>query len=156
MSLAELQQVTRRRGGPRVRRETPDNKAALVFLGPWLVGAVVLMIGPLLASLYLAFTDYNLLQDPGFVGLDNFTRMLGDERLHQSLKVTFTYVLVGVPAQLVVALLLAVVLDRGMRGSGPALGTMAVGHAGSLRERPPVPPRSRHPRRAYPLRRRSR
>ncbi|MFE7503904.1 carbohydrate ABC transporter permease [Promicromonospora sp. NPDC057488] len=116
VSLAELQQVTRRRTGPRVKQETPDNKAALVFLGPWLVGAVVLMIAPLLASLYLSFTDYNLLQDPSFVGLDNFTRMLGDERLHQSLRVTFTYVFVSVPGQLAVALLLAVVLDRGMRG----------------------------------------
>ncbi|MBL0885951.1 carbohydrate ABC transporter permease [Myceligenerans indicum] len=108
--------MTRRRSGPRVRQETPDDKAALVFLGPWLIGAVVLVVGPLLASLYLAFTDYNLLQDPNFVGLDNFSRMLGDERLHHSLAVTFTYVIVGVPAQLVVALALAVALDRGMRG----------------------------------------
>ena len=116
MSLAELQRMTRGRGGPRVKQETPDNKAALAFLGPWLVGVVALTIGPMAASLYLAFTDYNLLEDPRWVGLANFTRMLGDERLHQSLQVTFTYVLLGVPGQLIVALGLAVLLDRGMRG----------------------------------------
>ncbi|MBL1065542.1 sugar ABC transporter permease [Streptomyces sp. 7-21] len=70
----------------------------------------------MIASLYLAFTDYNLLQDPEFTGLENFRRMLSDDRLAQSLKVTFTYVLVGVPLQLIVALGLALLLDRGVRG----------------------------------------
>ena len=116
MSLAELQKVAKRAPKGAVRQDTPDNKAALVFLGPWIVGVIGLMLGPMVVSLYLAFTDYNLLQDPNFVGLDNFQRMLGDERLHQSLKVTFTYVLFGVPGQLLVALALALVLDRGLRG----------------------------------------
>jgi len=116
VSVAGLQQLTRRGRGPRVKQEARDNKAAVVFLGPWLVGLVALTIGPMVASLYLSFTDYNLLQDPGFVGLANFARMLDDERLHQSLRVTFTYVVFGVPGQLVVALALAVLLDRGMRG----------------------------------------
>jgi len=70
----------------------------------------------MLASLYLAFTDYNLIQAPEWIGLENFTRMLSDQRLHNSLQVTFTYVFVSVPLQLAVALLLAVVLDRGVRG----------------------------------------
>jgi multiple sugar transport system permease protein len=116
MSLAELQQITRRRGAPRVAQETPDTKVAALFLAPWLLGAVGLTIGPMAASLYLAFTDYNLLQDPRWIGLANFARMLEDERLHRSLEVTFTYVAFGVPGQLVIALLLAIVLDRGMRG----------------------------------------
>jgi multiple sugar transport system permease protein len=116
MSLAELQKLTTRGGGARVKQETPDNKAAAIFLGPWLVGAVGLTIGPMAASLYLAFTDYNLLQDPRWIGLANFARMLEDGRLHRSLEVTFTYVAFGVPGQLAVALLLAIALDRGMRG----------------------------------------
>ena len=70
----------------------------------------------MMMSLYLSFTDYNLLQPPEWVGLDNFIRMLGDARLHNSLRVTFTYVLVGVPLQLAVALLIALVLDKGLRG----------------------------------------
>jgi multiple sugar transport system permease protein len=57
-----------------------------------------------------------MLAAPEWVGLENFERMLGDTRLHNSLIVTFTYVIVGVPLQLAVALLLAVVLNQGMRG----------------------------------------
>jgi multiple sugar transport system permease protein len=93
-----------------------DNLAAYVFLGPWVVGLLVITIGPMAASLILGFTDYNLLQPPEWVGFDNFVRMLSDERLHHALGVTFTYVLVSVPLQLALALLLAVVLDRGVRG----------------------------------------
>lgn len=93
-----------------------DNKAAFVFLLPWLIGLVAITIGPMLISLYLSFTDYNLIQDPSWIGLDNFLRMFRDARLMNSLRVTFTYVLVGVPLQLALALLIAMVLDRGLRG----------------------------------------
>ncbi|GAA5200220.1 sugar ABC transporter permease [Microbacterium jejuense] len=93
-----------------------DNKGAIIFLAPWLLGLLIITIGPMFASFYLSFTDYNLLQNPNWVGLENYIRMLSDSRLHQSLRVTFTYVIVGVPLQLAVALLIAVVLNRGMRG----------------------------------------
>ncbi|MFI2486393.1 carbohydrate ABC transporter permease [Promicromonospora kroppenstedtii] len=93
-----------------------DSKAAAVFLAPWLLGLVGITIGPMIASLYLAFTDYNLLQDPNFTGLENIQRMLGDERLGRSLVATLTYVVVSVPIQLAVALGLALLLDRGIRG----------------------------------------
>ncbi|WP_328992848.1 sugar ABC transporter permease [Kribbella sp. NBC_01245] len=93
-----------------------ENKVAYLFLAPWLAGLFLITIGPMIASLYLSFTDYNLIQAPKAVGFENFSRMLSDERLHNSLKVTFTYVLVSVPLQLIVALALAVVLDRGVRG----------------------------------------
>jgi multiple sugar transport system permease protein len=68
------------------------------------------------ASLYLSFTDYNLLQPPEWVGLDNFVEMMGDARLWNSLRVTLTYVIVSVPLQLAIALGVAMLLDRGMRG----------------------------------------
>jgi multiple sugar transport system permease protein len=98
------------------RADKKDNLTAYLFLAPWVVGLLVITIGPMIASLFLGFTDYNLLQSPEWVGLDNFVRMLSDERLHNALGVTFTYVLVSVPLQLALALLLAVVLDRGVRG----------------------------------------
>lgn len=115
MSIAELRalRAESKSGG---RREAPDNRAAALFLSPWLIGLGALTLGPMLISLYLAFTDYNLLQDPTFTGLENFQRMLGDTRLHQSLAVTLLYVIVGVPVQLAVALGLAILLDRGLRG----------------------------------------
>ncbi|MEU5154111.1 sugar ABC transporter permease [Glycomyces sp. NPDC021274] len=93
-----------------------ENKAAFWFLLPWFLGLLAVTLGPMAASLALSFTDYNLLQNAEFTGLDNFTRMWGDQRLHSSLGVTFTYVFVSVPLQLAMALGLALLLDRGLRG----------------------------------------
>ncbi|GAB3979943.1 sugar ABC transporter permease [Plantactinospora veratri] len=100
------------RSGPR-RRET---RVAYGFLAPWIVGMVVFTIGPILASLYLSFTDYTLLSPPQWRGLENYQRMLEDSRLHKSLLVTFQYVFVSVPLQLALALGLAMLLNRGVRG----------------------------------------
>ncbi|MCD5316592.1 sugar ABC transporter permease [Kineosporia babensis] len=93
-----------------------DGRAAAVFLAPWVVGLVVITAGPMLMSLYLSFTDYNLLSNANFTGLENIQRMLDDDRLVKSLTVTMVYVFVSTPIQLAVALGLAVVLDRGLRG----------------------------------------
>jgi multiple sugar transport system permease protein len=93
-----------------------DNKAGYLFLLPWLIGLFVITIGPLLASLYLSFTEYSLIESPTWIGLDNYIRMLDDARLHQSLQVTFTYVIVSVPLQLALALGVAMLLNQGMRG----------------------------------------
>ncbi|HEX8509610.1 MAG TPA: sugar ABC transporter permease [Propionibacteriaceae bacterium] len=100
----------------RAKEAGRDNLAGYLFLLPWLIGLVVITIGPMIASLYLSFTNYSLIQSPRWIGLDNYTRMIGDARLHNSLKVTFTYVLVSVPLQLVLALAIALLLDKGMRG----------------------------------------
>ena len=93
-----------------------DNKAGYLFLLPWLIGLLVITIGPLIASLYLSFTEYSLIESPRWTGAANYIRMLHDARLHNALKVTFIYVLVGVPLQLILALAIAVLLNRGMRG----------------------------------------
>src|SRR5918999_1512123 len=93
-----------------------DNKAGYLFLLPWLIGLVVITIGPMLASLYLSFTNYSLIQAPRWIGLENYTRMLTDERLHNSLQVTFIYVFVSTPLQLAVALGIALLLNEGMKG----------------------------------------
>jgi multiple sugar transport system permease protein len=110
--VGELHQLKKAGKGARKR----ENKAAFLFLLPWFLGLIVITIGPMAASLGLSFTKYNLLQPPRYIGFDNFVRMLGDERLHNSLVVTFIYVFVSVPLQLALALGLAVLLDRGVRG----------------------------------------
>lgn len=117
--MSALGELRRLRRGPRrtlAPSERGDGKAALVFLAPWFAGLLVITAGPLLASLYLSFTDYDLLSDANWIGLSNYQEMLEDSRLHNSLRVTFTYVGVSVPLQLVLALGLAVVLNRGLRG----------------------------------------
>jgi multiple sugar transport system permease protein len=109
-----------KRGGPKIAAVSnlrkSDQRAALAFLAPWFLGLFGITLIPLVASLVLATTDYDLLTSPTFIGLDNFTAMLTDTRLHESLRVTFLYVVTGVPLQLVVALGLAVLLNRGLRG----------------------------------------
>jgi multiple sugar transport system permease protein len=68
-------------------------------------------------SLYLSFTDYNLLGSPSWVGWDNYKQMfMVDDRFIASLKVTLTYLVVSVPLVQVFALLLATVLNKGIRG----------------------------------------
>lgn len=116
MSVAELQRLAKTPEGGPTSKTKLDNKVALIFLAPFILGAAGLTIGPMLMSLYFSFTNYNLLQDAQWIGWDNYARMLTDTRLHTSLLVTFTYVIVGVPLQLAVALMLAITLDRGMRG----------------------------------------
>lgn len=113
-ALGELTRLKSKRG--RIKAKPKDNKAAYIFLLPWLIGLAGITIGPMFMSLYLSFTDYNLLQAPVWSGFDNIIRMFEDARLLNSLQVTFTYVLVGVPLQLALALGVAILLDRGMRG----------------------------------------
>jgi multiple sugar transport system permease protein len=109
-ALNELRQL---KGG---KSESTDNKAAYLFLLPWLIGLVVITIGPMIASLYLSFTDYSLLAPPEWIGIKNYQRMFSDPRLLNSIRVTLTYVIVSTPLQLGLALGIAVVLNRGMRG----------------------------------------
>jgi multiple sugar transport system permease protein len=90
---------------------------AYLFLTPWLAGLFLFVLGPMIASLYLSFTDYDFLQPPEFVGLENYTRMLfEDPRYLASVRVTVTYVVVSVPLQLLFALALALLLDRAIKG----------------------------------------
>jgi len=115
-AVGELASLAKRRskGGPKEKH--PDNRAGLAFMAPWLIGLLVITILPMIASFALSFTDYSLIAPPEFTGLDNYKEMVGDTRLHKSLVVTFIYVLVGTPLQLIVALLLAVLLNQGMKG----------------------------------------
>jgi multiple sugar transport system permease protein len=96
-------------------RRTKEALAAYAFLLPWLVGLLGLTLGPMLYSLYLSFTRYDLLSPPRWRGLTNYREMLTDTRLHHSVEVTLVYVLIAVPAILVVSLAVALVLSQGMR-----------------------------------------
>ncbi|NLT53981.1 MAG: sugar ABC transporter permease [Actinomycetales bacterium] len=100
----------------RSRSDIVERRAAHLFLAPWFLGLALITIGPILASAYLSFTDYSLLEAPNWIGWENYDRLLDDPRFFQSLKVTFIYVGVSVPLQLAFALALALVLDRGIRG----------------------------------------
>jgi multiple sugar transport system permease protein len=101
----------------RARRELRRNTAGYLFLLPWLIGFFGLTLGPTVASLYLSFTDYDLLTPARWTGLQNYEyAFFHDRRLGNALAVTFTYVLWSVPLKLILALALAMALDRSVRG----------------------------------------
>jgi multiple sugar transport system permease protein len=101
----------------RMARAFRRNAAGYLFLIPWLIGFFGLTLGPTIASLYLSFTDYDLLTSPHWSGFKNYEyAFFYDDRLRQALSVTFTYVLWSVPLKLGVALALAMALDKSVRG----------------------------------------
>ena len=97
------------------RRRRTGQPAGYLFLLPWFVGMLFTIV-PFFASLYLAFTDYNLFEDPSWVGFENFQRMAEDPLLWKSLQVTMVYTFVSVPISLAAALGVALLLNRGIRG----------------------------------------
>ncbi len=99
------------------KRHRNEALAAFGFLTPWIIGLLVIVIGPMIASLVLSFTRYELIGAPEFVGLDNYERMLTeDPRWWKSVRVTLLYTGVSVPLVLAFSLALAVFLNRGIRG----------------------------------------
>jgi oligogalacturonide transport system permease protein len=87
-----------------------------LFILPWLLGFLLLQLYPLLASLVYSFMNYNPTKKAVFNGLQNYIYMFtADELVLQSLKVTLLYTLIGVPAKLVFALLIAMVLNMKLR-----------------------------------------
>lgn len=102
----------------RRRSKAAETRAGYAFLLPWLLGFFALTAGPMLASLYLAFTNYNLFAPPEFIGVDNFTMLFSDPRFQKSAQVTGIYVLLGTPIKLAAALAVAMLLNNRRRGQG--------------------------------------
>jgi multiple sugar transport system permease protein len=100
-----------------LRRLWNRNKIAYFFLFPWLIGISLFYAIPMLVSLILSFTNYNFSNDISWVGMHNYVQMVtSDTRFVKSLSITFKYVLIGVPLQLIMALGLALMLNKGIRG----------------------------------------
>jgi multiple sugar transport system permease protein len=98
-------------------------REALLFylcISPWLLGFLLFTLGPVLASLAISFTRWDLLSPATPVGLRNYGRMLDDPLFWQSLNVTLRFTLLYVPTELVGGLLLALLMNqagvRGIRG----------------------------------------
>ncbi len=90
-----------------------DNTVGYVFILPWLIGFFAFTFIPVIASLVLSFTKYDLLSPPTFIGLKNYITMFtGDALFIKSVKITFTFVAISVPLRLIFALLLAMVFNK--------------------------------------------
>lgn len=112
-SMVILNWLLRRLG---VRRETATGYSLIL---PWVIGFLVWNVGPFIASFYLSLTEYNILEPPVFIGLDNYTRMFTDDRnFWPVLRFTLLYSLINVPVGLVGALFTAILLNQKVRGLG--------------------------------------
>ena len=120
--MAQLQLATPKAiSKPRLFQMTFRRREALVgylFLGPWILGFLIFLIGPMIASLYLSLTNYKMLQPPDWVGLANYERMFTDRFIYISLKVTLTYTVISVPLRIILAMLIAVLLNQKIVASG--------------------------------------
>ena len=82
-----------------------------IFVGPWLLAFLIFTLGPMVASLFFSFTQYNAIQPPIWIGLKNFVTLSGDPVFWKSIRVTFTYALIFVPLNLAISLFLAAMLN---------------------------------------------
>jgi len=102
----------------RVRRSDVIGFAkGIAFISPWLIGFVAWTIYPILASLYYSFTQYDVLNPPKWIGLKNYVELLlEDGKFRIVLGNTLYFVILGVPVGVVVAFLLASLLNNEMKG----------------------------------------
>jgi multiple sugar transport system permease protein len=97
-------------------------REALTFyllISPWLLGLLLFVLGPMVASLVISFTQWDLLSAAKFVGLDNYQKLFSRDPLFwQSLKVTVLYTVAYVPLELAGGLVLALLMNQPLRGIG--------------------------------------
>lgn len=99
-----------------VRFKWDNGYWGLIFIAPWVLGFLIFQLYPLIASLVYSFTDFSILKKPEFIGFKNYIQMFSrDEYFYKSLKVTLLYAVTSVPAKLVFALFIAMVLNMKLK-----------------------------------------
>jgi multiple sugar transport system permease protein len=90
----------------------------VLYTSPWIIGFIVFVAGPLIASMYLSFTKYNVLRPPEFIGLQNYVyAFTKDDLFLPSIGRTFYYALLSVPLAMVGSLFVAVLLNQKLKGT---------------------------------------
>lgn len=111
-TVATADVSTRSSGRRSWLRDRAQLVTALVFILPALVGFSVFYLLPTLRGIYYSLTEYNLLGSPTWVGLDNYVKLFQDPLFWNSLKVTVWYVFLNITFQTVIAVVLAVLMQR--------------------------------------------
>lgn len=120
-----------KRTGSRLGLRRREALAGYLYITPWIIGFVVFTVGPMIASLYFSFTDYNVISAPVWNNFANYRKIfeglpqfilsgdpavLGDPLFWQSLKVTFYFAVLSLPLGLVFSFIIAVLLNQKIRG----------------------------------------
>lgn len=101
-------------------QQRKDNRSGFLFALPWIIGFICFSVYPMLASLYYSFTQFNAMQTPQWVGLDNYISIFQDNLAGKALKNTLFMAFVGTPVNLIVALLLGALCTKNFRGRSAA------------------------------------
>jgi multiple sugar transport system permease protein len=120
ITTAEVTATDARKSVRRVRltRRRREALAAYLFLSPWIIGFIVFLAGPMIASMFLSFTQYKVIKPPVWVGIENYTRMFTDDLFYHSLRVTVTYTFLAVPLGVIIGLAIAMLLSQKVIASG--------------------------------------
>jgi len=116
-----------RRSRPRFRPTTREAVWGYVFVGPWLLGLILFTGGPIIASLLMSLTNFDLLHadQTRFIGLDNYIRMTSDPLVAQSLVATFKFALIVIPVTMLASLGFALLMNHPRLAAKGALRTLA-------------------------------
>lgn len=99
------------------RQARTENFWGWLLVSPWVFGFLVFTLGPMIASAYLSFTDWDIITAPRWVGLHNYIYMFTEDEIAlKSLRITVTYALVSVPLRLVFGLAIALLMNQKVRG----------------------------------------
>ncbi|HHY98587.1 MAG TPA: sugar ABC transporter permease [Firmicutes bacterium] len=93
-----------------------EEAAFYLFISPWLIGFIAFTAGPIVASLFFSFCNYDIVNPPQWIWLGNFAKLLSDPLFWQSLKVTAIYSFFGVPLDMMASLAIALLLNQKVRG----------------------------------------
>jgi multiple sugar transport system permease protein len=99
------------------RQARMENFWGWLLVSPWVFGFLVFTLGPMIASAYLSFTDWDIITAPRWVGLRNYLYMFTEDEIAlKSLRITVTYALVSVPLRLVFGLSIALLMNQKVKG----------------------------------------
>jgi multiple sugar transport system permease protein len=105
----------RQKMSPMARREAREG---YLFISPWIIGFLAFTFIPVVASLVLSFTAWQISAPPKWIGLDNYVELFKDPVMFKSLYNTFYLALFGVPLNLLIGLLSALLMNQNVRGIG--------------------------------------
>lgn len=101
-------------------REKRDNLAGVLFTMPCILGFILFAAIPMISSLVMSFTDYSIVKESHFVGMENYQKLFGgaDPYFYKSLLVTMIYVALSVPSAILFSFLIALLLNQDVKCKG--------------------------------------
>ena len=86
-----------------------------LFSSPWIIGFIIFMLIPMVSSLIISFTEWDILTPPKWVGFKNYKELFSDELFYKSMKVTMLYTIFSVPINVIFSLFVAMLLNSNIK-----------------------------------------